>query len=118
MLRVAFGASAAAVSLVVTASTLAVALAAPFAGMLADRIGRKRMMVPAAFLLAIPTALAGTARTLDELLLWRFLQGLMTPGVFVVTIAYINEEWIEGAGSTVAAYVAGTVLGGFTGRMV
>jgi len=118
MLRVAFGASAAAVSLVVTASTLAIALAAPFVGMLADRIGRKRLMVPAAFLLAIPTALAGTARTLDELLLWRFLQGLMTPGVFVVTIAYINEEWIEGAGATVAAYVAGTVLGGFTGRMV
>src|SRR5450755_2077175 len=58
MLSVAFGVSAAAVSLVVTASTMAVAIAAPLAGMLADRLGRKRVMVPAAFLLIVPTVLA------------------------------------------------------------
>jgi len=118
MLRVAFGVSAAAVSLVVTASTVAVAIAAPLAGIMADRLGRKRVIVPAAFLLAVPTLLAGTSHTLPELLFWRFLQGLITPGIFAVTIAYINEEWTEGTGRTVAAYVTGTVLGGFCGRMV
>ena len=31
-------------------------------------------------------------------------------------IAYINEEWEAGAGAATAAYVTGTVLGGFSGR--
>jgi len=118
MLSATFHASAAAVSLVVTASTVAVALAAPLAGTIADRLGRKRTIVPAAFLLVVPTLLAATAHTLGQLVFWRFWQGVFTPGIFAVTIAYINEEWEAGAGEAVASYVTGTVLGGFCGRMV
>ena len=44
---------------------------------------------------------------------------MFTPGVFAVTVAYIQEEWAgEGAGSATAAYVTGTVIGGFSGRFV
>ncbi len=111
-----FRVSPALISLVVTASTLAVALAAPFAGIVADRFGRKRVIVPAAFLLAIPTLLAATATSFGQLLFWRFLQGVFTPGIFAVIIAYINEEWEAGAGAATAAYVTGTVIGGFSGR--
>src|SRR5215831_13176318 len=103
-------------SLLVTASTLAVAIAAPFAGIVADRFGRKRVIVPAAFLLAVPTLLAATAANFSQLLLWRFLQGVFTPGIFAVIIAYVNEEWEYGAGAATAAYITGTVLGGFSGR--
>src|SRR5262249_26313700 len=113
-----FRTSAASASLVVTASTIAVAMAAPFAGMVADRLGRKRVIVPAAFLLAVPTVLAATSMTLAQLLFWRFWQGVFTPGIFAVTIAYISEEWEEGAGAAMSSYVSGTVLGGFAGRMV
>ncbi|MEO8371174.1 MAG: MFS transporter [Candidatus Solibacter sp.] len=113
-----FRVSAAAISLVVTASTLAVAMAAPFAGVVADRFGRKRVIVPAAFLLAVPTLLAATASSYGQLLFWRFLQGIFTPGIFAVIIAYINEEWEMGAGAATAAYVTGTVLGGFSGRAI
>ena len=105
-------------SLLVTASTLAVALAAPFAGVVADRFGRKRVIVPAAFLLAIPTLLAATASSFGQLLFWRFLQGIFTPGIFAVIIAYVNEEWDQGAGAATAAYITGTVLGGFSGRVL
>ncbi len=118
LLASSFHASAAAVSLVITASTLAVALAAPFAGVISDRFGRKRVMIAAAFLLALPTLLAATAASLGQLIFWRFWQGVFTPGIFAVTIAYINEEWETGMGAAVAAYVSGTVLGGFSGRMV
>ena len=113
-----FHSSATAVSRVITASTVAVALAAPFAGVVADRFGRKRVIVPAAMLLAVPTLLAATAHSIGMLMLWRFLQGVLTPGIFAVTIAYVNEEWDEGVGAAMAAYVSGTVLGGFSGRMV
>src|SRR5205807_1489814 len=118
MLAKAFDVSPGRISLVVTASTLAVALAAPFAGIVADRFGRKRVIVPAAFLLAIPTLLAATATSYGQLLFWRFLQGVFTPGIFAVIIAYINEEWEHGAGAATAAYITGTVLGGFTGRVL
>jgi predicted MFS family arabinose efflux permease len=118
MLLASFHATATSVSRVITASTVAVAMAAPFAGIVADRFGRKRVIVPAALLLAVPTLLAATATGLGQLLFWRFLQGVFTPGIFAVTIAYINEEWEEGVGSAMAAYVSGTVLGGFSGRMI
>jgi predicted MFS family arabinose efflux permease len=106
------------VSLLITVSTLAVALAAPFVGMLADRWGRKRVIVPAALLLALPTVATALARSFNQLLLCRFCQGLLIPAVFAATVTYINEEWKEGAGAAIAAYVSGTVLGGFSGRMV
>ena len=118
MLAKEFRVSAAAISLVVTMSTLAVAFSAPFAGSVADRFGRKRVIVPAAFLLAMPTLLTATATSFGQLLFWRFLQGIFTPGIFAVVIAYINEEWEAGAGAATAAYVTGTVLGGFSGRAV
>src|SRR5262249_6773119 len=70
------GATAASVSLVVTASTIGVALAAPFAGMIADRLGRKRVIVPSAFLLAVPTFAAATSHNLGQLIVWRFWQGI------------------------------------------
>jgi MFS transporter, YNFM family, putative membrane transport protein len=118
MLARSFRVTAAQIGLVVTASTLAVAMAAPFAGLVADRFGRKRVIVPAAFLLALPTLLAATAASFSQLLFWRFLQGVFTPGVFAVVIAYINEEWEAGAGAATAAYVTGTVIGGFSGRVL
>lgn len=113
-----FHVSAAAIALVMAATTAGVALAALFIGMLSDRIGRKRVIVPAALLLAIPATFASTATGLHSLLFWRFCQGIFMPGIAAVTIAYINEEWESGAGAAMSAYVTGTVLGGFSGRMI
>ena len=118
MLARAFAISPGRASLLVTASTLAVAIAAPLAGVVADHFGRKRVIVPAAFLLAVPTLLAATASDFGQLLFWRFLQGVFTPGIFAVIIAYVNEEWEFGAGAATAAYITGTVLGGFSGRFL
>lgn len=119
MMETLFHASKAAVGLTLTASTLGVAIAAPLVGSIADRLGRKRVIVWSASLLALATLLNATASTLPTLVVWRFLQGLLTPGVFAVTVAYVQEEWAEGgAGRAMALYVTGTVIGGFTGRMV
>jgi len=118
MLSDAFQVSAKSVTRVMGISTFAVVLAAPLVGILADRLGRKQVIVRSALLLALPSLLAATSTGLNQLLFWRFWMGVFTPGIFAVTIAYINEEWTEGAGSAMSAYVGGTVLGGFSGRMV
>ena len=41
------------------------------------------------------------------------------PGIISVTMAYVSEEWASGgAAAVMAAYVAGNVLGGVTGRFL
>jgi MFS transporter, YNFM family, putative membrane transport protein len=116
-LRTIFGAGEAAVGATVTAVTLACAVAAPFIGPLADRLGRKRVIVSAIVLLALVTFGAATATTLGALLVWRFLQGLFMPGIFAVTVAYIGEEFpFAVAGRAIGAYMTGNVIGGFFGR--
>ena len=106
------------VSLTVGAVTLAVALMAPIVGLFAESIGRKKVIVPALFALTVPTLMAATSNSLHALILWRFAQGLFVPGVIAVIIAYINEEFSGNVGTVMAAYVTGTVFGGFLGRFV
>ena len=114
-----FHASELAVSFTVSATVFAVALVAPFVGVIAERKGRKRVIVPSLLLLTLPTALCGSARSLQALIVWRFLQGVFVPGVIAVMLAYIVEEWEgRGVGRVMAAYVSGTVLGGFMGRFL
>ncbi len=113
-----FHASEVAVSLTVGAVTLSVALAAPFVGLVAESVGRKKVIVPALFAMAAATFLTATAQGLPSLIFWRFVQGLFVPGVIAVIMAYINEEFPARAGTVMSAYVAGTVFGGFLGRFL
>jgi YNFM family putative membrane transporter len=114
-----FHASKVMISLIITASTLGVALAAPAIGRIADRIGRKRVIVLSALTMGAATLLSATSGTLHLLLFWRFIQGVATPGVFSVTTAYVHDEWPPGrAASAISAYVSGTVIGGFSGRLI
>jgi MFS family permease len=106
------------VSLTIGATTIAVALAAPFIGLLADATGRKRVIVTSILCLAIPTLMAGFAQTLNQLILWRFAQGIFLPGIVAATMAYIAEECRDHLGSTMAGYVSGTVVGGFMSRFL
>ena len=112
-----FAATPADVSLTMTATALAIALTAPFAGALADVLGRKRVIVAAMLLLTVPTAMLAFAPSLPALIAWRFAQGLVLPPIFTVVVAYIGEEWpaSEATGVT-GVYMAATSFGGFCGR--
>ncbi len=119
LLRAWIGDDAARAGLIVSAGTFGVALAAPFAGLLADRYGRRRVIVIAAFLAVIPGLFAGLALTPEALMAIRLVQGLCLPGIFAVTVAYIAEEWPAAeARAVTAVYVAGTIGGGFVGRFL
>jgi len=100
-------------------TVLAVALISPFVGMLSDALGRKWLVVASVFALAIPTALMSQVQTVHGLLVLRFLQGLAVPGVSVVAIAYVGEEFRGSAMvRMMTVYIAGSVLGGFSGRFL
>jgi len=76
-----FAASAGVASLAITASTLAVALIAPFTGTFADVAGRKRVITAAMFALIVPTALVAFSPGIHALVFWRFVQGLVLPPI-------------------------------------
>jgi YNFM family putative membrane transporter len=116
LLKDLFHVSTSRISLIITVSTAAIAITAPLVGLLADRWGRRNIIIPAALLLSLPSVLAATAATFGQLLFWRFLQGVFTPALSATTVAYITEEWREGASGAMSAYVAGSILGGYAGR--
>jgi YNFM family putative membrane transporter len=114
-----FDASPAAVSFTIGATTLGVALGAPFVGLVADVLGRKRIIAGAMALMVVPTALIALSTSISELVLWRFVQGLLLPPIFAVTLAYIGDEWpVDEIPSATSAYIAAGGLGGFLGRFL
>jgi predicted MFS family arabinose efflux permease len=114
-----FGVGAAEISTIMTASALAIALTAPFTGAIADVLGRKRVITAAMLAVVVPMAGASLATDVQALIAWRFLQGLLLPSIFAVTVAYIGDEWPAADVAGVAGiYIAGSSIGGFSGRFV
>ena len=107
------------ISALMTASTAAVALSAPFTGALADVAGRKRLITAAMFAVVVPTLIMTFAGTVLQLTFWRFVQGLLLPPIFTVAVAYIGDEWPPSEVTRVAGlYISGSAIGGFSGRFI
>lgn len=114
-----FGVGAAQISAMITASTLAIALTAPFTGAAADVLGRKRLITAAMFAVAVPVLIETFATSPGTLIFWRFVEGLLLPPIFTVVLAYVGDEWPRNEVAGVAGlYVSASSLGGFSGRMV
>lgn len=113
------GATVVEIGRAVGATVLAVAIVSPLMGMVSDALGRKALVVVSVFALALPTAAMMGVHTVHGLTVWRFVQGLAVPGVTVVAIAYIGEEFRGAAMVRVMTlYITGSVLGGFLGRFL
>ena len=114
-----FGVGAAGASLIITASTLAVAATAPFTGAVADVLGRRRVIVAAMVLLLVPCVMLPLSGSMQELIFWRFVQGLLLPPIFAVTIAYIGDEWpSQQATGVIGSYTSASAVAGFLGRFI
>ncbi len=114
-----FGVGAAEMSAVMTAGTAAIALTAPFTGAAADMIGRRRVIVAAMLAVTVPMALIATAQGVESMIVWRFLQGLLLPPIFAVSVAYIGDEWpARDVPGVAGIYVTGASVGGFCGRFI
>ncbi len=119
LIAASFAVPPAAAGLTITATTSAVAIMAPLVGSVSDMLGRKRLIVAAIWGLVTPTLMIGLSGSLAAMLAWRFVQGLLLPFVFAVTIAYIADE-TEGAETIRLAgtYSSGTIFAGFFGRFL
>jgi len=112
-------ASALAVSFTVSMPPLAIVLVAPWTGVIADVLGRKRVIVAAMFAMVVPTAMVGFSTTLGAIVFWRFVQGLFVPPIFATSVAYIADEAPLGQSTAVTGiYTAASVFGGFLSRFL
>ncbi len=103
----------------ITVTTLAVAITAPFVSRLTGRFDQRTVIATAALLLAVPALMTAYADSFAQVLVWRFVEGMLIPVVFATSVAYIGDRWTGGTVTEVTSlYVAGTVLGGFAGRFV
>lgn len=62
---------------VLTSYIIANAISMPLSGFLCDRFGHRRVLVPAVFFFTLTSTFCGMAQSLEELVLFRFLQGLV-----------------------------------------
>jgi YNFM family putative membrane transporter len=106
-------------ALVLSASTIGIAVGVIPWSVVADRLGRVRAMTIALSGAAIVGLLVPFAPGIPLLLTGRLLEGLLVAGVPAVAIAYLTDE-IHAADALRAAgiYVAGTTVGGLAGRLV
>jgi MFS transporter, YNFM family, putative membrane transport protein len=114
-----FGVSPSAASLTVSALIFSLALSSLLIGPMSDRIGRKPLMAAALILLAVPSLLCAFAPNITVLLLLRFLQGMLLPGITAISVAYIAEEFPpQWLGPLLGGYIASNVLGGLLSRVL
>lgn len=106
-------------SLTVSLSTIGLGLAMLVAAPVSERFGRTTMMHVSLLGSSIVCALAAFAPTWSTLLGLRLLLGVVLAGLPAVAMAYLTEE-LHGSAAAQAAglYIAGTALGGMTGRLL
>src|SRR6266487_6852538 len=78
-------------SWVVTAYVLAATVTTPLYGKLGDLYGRKRLFMAAIVIFLAGSALSGLAQSMDQLIVFRALQGLGAGGLMVGAIATIGD---------------------------
>ena len=79
------------IGLVVTAFLVPVAIGTPIFGFLADRFGRKQILVPSLLLFAIAGVLCATAQDFRSLIEWRCLQGLGAASLEAMVISTLCD---------------------------
>jgi ACDE family multidrug resistance protein len=89
----AFGRGDGDAGLVVAAATLPGIVVAPAIGLLADRFGRRRVILPCLVLFGVAGVVAGLAPTFGLLLAARFVQGIGSAGLINLAVVLIADFW-------------------------
>jgi DHA2 family multidrug resistance protein len=104
---------------VLTSYIVASAIALPISGWLADRVGRKRLLLISVVVFTIASVLCATATSLTEMVFFRALQGV--GGAFIVPLAQatlfdINPR--EKHGQAMALFGGGVMIGPILGPVL
>jgi EmrB/QacA subfamily drug resistance transporter len=117
-----FNVDSAGIEAIIVGYLVSLAVFIPASGWLGDRFGHKRILLVALAIFVIASALCGVATSLDQLILFRVLQGagggMLTPvGLALLFRTFPPEERVNVARilmfATIIGPAAGPILGGF-----
>jgi predicted MFS family arabinose efflux permease len=109
---------AAAMGLAVNASTFGMAAGALAMAVFGMRIDRRRGVMIALALLAVPTLLLAFAPSLATFAALRVVQGLAMSAAFALALSYLSEHCsAQAAAGAFAAYITGNVASNLFGRL-
>jgi len=91
VLRDVFAVTDAQASLLVSAYFAVGVVVSPLVGLIADRIGRKRVLVTSLFAFAVSGGAAAFAPSFEALLVLRALQGTAAAGLFITTVTLVGD---------------------------
>ncbi len=81
------------VGLVIAAASLPGVVVAPIIGLLADRYGRRSVLIPCLLVFGVGGLMAGVAPTFELLLLARLLQGVGSAGLINLAVVIIGDHF-------------------------
>ncbi|HEX6072110.1 MAG TPA: DHA2 family efflux MFS transporter permease subunit [Sphingomicrobium sp.] len=118
-MQASLGATQDQINWVLTSYIVASAIALPISGWLADKVGRKRLLLISVVVFTIASMLCATATSLGEIVLFRALQGV--GGAFIVPLAQatlfdINPR--ERHGQAMALFGGGVMIGPILGPVL
>ena len=114
-----YNVSPAAMGFAVNASTIGMAVAGLAVAFFSRHIDRRRGIVVALALLAIPTALLAVAPDLTTFTWLRIAQGLCMSSAFALTLSYLGEQCSAAdAAGAFAGYITGNVASNLIGRLM
>ena len=110
------------ISWVLTATLIAMAISMPTAGWITNRFGGRQSIIVMTLAFTISTGMLGPATTLEEVVLWRFCQGLfggLIPSLSMVILlnSYPQRQHARAlalwAGGIMIGPIIGPVIGGY-----
>jgi DHA2 family multidrug resistance protein len=107
------------ISWVLTSYIVAAAIFTPLTGVLADKFGRKRLFVGSVIGFTIASMLCGMASSLEEIVLFRVLQGAFGSALVPLSQSVILDTYPrEKHGSAMALWGMGVMVGPILGPML
>lgn len=104
---------------VITAYSVAIVMVLPVSGWLGNRFGRKAYYLTSIVLFTLFSFFCGHAKSLEELIFFRFLQGLAGGGMAPTAQAILIETWPrEELGMAMAMFGMGAVVGPLVGPVL
>lgn len=97
------------IGLLITFFTIPGILFTPILGILADRYGRKRVLIPSLFLFGIAGTACAFAIDFHQLLLYRFFQGLGSASLGVINLTLLGDLYNERDRTTALGYNGGVL---------
>ncbi|AWB82809.1 MFS transporter [Corynebacterium yudongzhengii] len=106
-------------ALTVSATTGAVALFIVPTSILSEKLGRSPVLIACALGATLLGLILPLAPNAEWLIALRFVQGIIAAGVPAVAMAWLSEELHQDdLGRAMGLYVAGTTVGGLSGRLL